>query len=218
MQLATRLRGRVSLIASGTNVIARSRRAKALRQIANMPSVVTEKFLQELVGLWSNSAWTADPEFLMALVAECKDGTAVLECGSGLSTLLMGKLGRVSILSLESNPEWAEYMKSAARKLDLGNVEIRYAPIAEYGNYSWYGAELHDDYSWDLAVCDGPPESTPGGRVGLLQGLSAASPGARILLDDSHRPSEQAAMAEWESSGLVKLVSSRETFSTLVVL
>jgi hypothetical protein len=51
-----------------------------------------------------------------------------------------------------------------------------------------------------LAICDGPPGDTPGGRIGLLPALrNRLTPGGIVILDDYAREAEQALAARWVS-------------------
>lgn len=101
--------------------------------------------------------------------------------------------------SLESEPFWAEKVRTSLARYKIHSVEVCLAPLISYGAYMWYEPpenQLPVDFS--LVICDGPPGSTPGGRYGLLPVMrSHFKPGCVILLDDAQRMSEQTVLDRW---------------------
>jgi predicted O-methyltransferase YrrM len=129
-----------------------------------------------------------------------RDHRAVLECGSGLTTIMGGRMAARTggrWLALESEHRYASVTRRWAR-LAGAEVEVRVAPLETRGAFEWYqwaGAEGH----FDLVVCDGPPGDGVGGRYGALPTLRHdLVPGALILLDDIHRSTEREVLEQWE--------------------
>ena len=127
---------------------------------------------------------------------------SILECGSGLSTILLGAMAQRSgnrVWCLEHNLDWSLKLRRALDRYSIGSVEICLTEIIDYGSYSWYAQparEMPDDFA--LAVCDGPPGTTRGGRFGFLPVMaSRCRPGCEILLDDANRLSEQEVLEKW---------------------
>jgi predicted O-methyltransferase YrrM len=157
----------------------------------------------ELISAWGNEGYSAEHELLIELVELGRrlDGP-VMECGSGLSTLLVGleaQRRNQKVYSLEHHPGWAARMVGELKSAGLTNVEILQAPLRSYGAYSWYDVPLDRlPARFALAICDGPPGDTPGGRVGMLPALrNRLTPGSIVLLDDYEREAEQALAARW---------------------
>ena len=72
-------------------------------------------------------------------------------------------------------------------------------PLTRYDGYDWYTVSA-DDLPADvaLAVVDGPPGGTQGGRYGVLPQLAARfRSDAVVLLDDADRLSEKQVLARW---------------------
>ena len=115
-----------------------------------------------------------------------------LECGSGLTTIMVGLLaGRrgIDTWSLEHCPEWRARVRQALQQFDIPNVQVCLAPLQSLSDFDWYDAPLAEMPSeFRLVICDGPPGSTTGGRYGLLPLMRDRLPeGSVILLDDAAR-------------------------------
>ena len=158
--------------------------------------------LPELVRGWGNP-WSARHEFLSACLehARSSDGP-ILECGSGLSTILLGVVAEAAgkrVLSLEHEPKYAAQVQRYLRKYQLTSVDLRMAPLRNYGDFNWYtppSESRAEDFA--LVICDGPPGTTRGGRYGLVPVmLEKLRPDCTILLDDAAREGEQEIAARW---------------------
>lgn len=124
----------------------------------------------------------------------------VLECGSGLTTLVASLYAVHGLWSLEQHGPYGSWVQRMVRRAGLdGAGQVLHAPLRSYGQFWWYSLpERLPAGPFTLVVCDGPPSETPGGRVGLLPVLRARlADGATILLDDWARPGEQAVLRTW---------------------
>jgi len=155
----------------------------------------------ELALLWRNPS-AAHPQLLRRLWQECSMTTGpVLECGSGLSSLVLAIARRrfdLEIASLESNRYWARATQKRLRAAHLPSTFIREAPLISYGEFDWYSVP-EEPRAYSLILCDGPPKETRGGRYGLVPVLYPAIAGARIILDDAGRGSEQVLLRRWQA-------------------
>lgn len=158
--------------------------------------------LRQLVRGWDNP-WSANPGFLrVAMEAAANLTGPVLECGSGLTTLVLGTLAAQSaqtLCALEHDEAWRERVRAALQRHPVPQSALCACPLRSYGDFDWYdvsAAAVPDGIA--LVICDGPPGTTRGGRYGLLPVLSRnLRPGCVILLDDASRPAEQAILARW---------------------
>jgi len=162
-----------------------------------------EDLLGDLVYGWGNAAWSGAPELLQSCVQHALRARApVLECGSGLTTLLVGavvqRMGG-QLWSLEHLPEWAERVSTQLEKFGINGVHLSVAPLADFGEYQWYSPPVEaKSLRFGLVVCDGPPSSTAGGRYGLLPVMwQNLANGCVILLDDAEREDEQVIVRRW---------------------
>ena len=183
-----------------------------LSRICSLPDGIdpTEKDLKNLIYGWGNLGFGASWEYLAACVKLAREADGpILECGSGLSTLLLGieasRHGN-SVYTLEHIPFWGQKIQAVLNAHRIYSVSLHVAPLRDYGEYHWYDPTTAKMPSseFSLVICDGPPSKTPGGRYGLLpQMFSRLSPQGVISLDDAHRPPEQAILARWaEEFGL----------------
>lgn len=163
------------------------------------------RLLEKLREAWGNEGFSADLAFLDAVAAHAAATAGpVLECGSGLTTVLLGVLaGRrgVEVWSLEHDPAWFARTETVLWRHGVPGVRLCLAPLRDYGAFAWYDPPLDElPQTCRLVICDGPPAVTPGGRYGLmpLLGRSLAA-GAVVLLDDAARPSEVEVLGRWSS-------------------
>jgi predicted O-methyltransferase YrrM len=177
------------------------RALRALEHRAPVPRAV----LSQLFYGWANEDFAAEPEFLAAIVdAARRTRGPILECGCGLSTLVLGveadKRG-LKVYSLEHDSHWARLTRRALKRQGIGCVTVIVAQLRNYGAFMWYDpprSELPSDFS--LVVCDGPPHTTQGGRYGLLPVLYAhLEAGGEILLDDVARDEDRRILDRWIS-------------------
>jgi hypothetical protein len=141
---------------------------------------------------WGNPDYSASVSYLEAAArhAVAADG-ALLECGSGLSTVLLGALAeanRFEVWTLEHDAAWHAIVAGELERHRISSVHLCLAPIKDLGGgVSWYDAPLDQlPRTFALVVCDGPPNwTTPGGRYGLIPAMRDRLPKDwNILLDD----------------------------------
>jgi hypothetical protein len=161
--------------------------------------------ISDLIYGWQNSGWSASQTFLRGCVREALlSKGSILECGSGLTTLVLGVIADVrgiSVLSLEQDAAWAERVRQIASALGIRSVVVHQAPLKDYGSFSWYtmpSERLSKRFS--LVVCDGPPGDTNGGRYGLFPvAHHTFRDDCVILLDDAIHQDEQAIARRWQA-------------------
>lgn len=149
----------------------------------------TDEAVQRLHRGWSNRGFAATPELLREVGERARGATAVLECGSGATSLLLGALGAPT-WTLEHEPRWAQRVARHLRLVRGGSVRLQVAPLVPVGRADWYPVPDDLPARLDLVVCDGPPAATRGGRAGLVEAVGERLHGATIIVDDAARPGE----------------------------
>lgn len=169
-----------------------------------------EIFPRELLALcaagWGDDGFRAVGGYLEEVVqrAIASEGP-ILEIGSGLTTLLLGLLAArrgLQVWTLEHLPEFHRRIQARLKRYSIANVHPILAPLHDYGEFSWYASpELEImPHDFRLVIADAPPDSTKGGRYGLLPVMrSHFASGAVILLDDAERVSEQTVLDQWQA-------------------
>ena len=158
--------------------------------------------LGELSKAWGNEGWSASTEYLSECIRRA-DGAKgpILECGSGLSTLLIAATARrkgLSLWSLEHSPEWASRVRTVLEKYSLHNATVCTVELRDYGEFVWYDPPWEQlPQTFSLVVCDGPPAATKGGRYGLAIMKERLHSGCTILLDDAVREHEMSVAKRW---------------------
>ena len=161
--------------------------------------------INDLIYGWGNEAWSARDEYLVCCLEHAQTANGpVLECGSGLSTILVGAIAKKrgnSHWAFEHTPEWATKVQRCLNQYKIDSVVLCAKPLKDFGSFLWYDPPLESmPDSFALVICDGPPGTTKGGRYGLVPIMTGRlKPGCVILLDDASRKEEQEIARRWET-------------------
>jgi hypothetical protein len=200
----------------------------AMRRFAADPEAAAAPgsgLLADLIAGWGNPGWSAQEEYLRVCVTQalrCNGPT--LECGSGLTTLLLGVVAQRSgreHWALEHEREWSVRVRRCVARYGLSAVRVNTAPLKHYAGFDWYDpplAEMPPQFA--MVVCDGPPSGTVGGRYGLVPVMrERLRPGCVILLDDAWREDERAVARRWDSElgATHEVVSCKKPYIRMVV-
>lgn len=182
--------------------------------------------LVDLIYGWGNDAFSAQREYLAGCIEQALTSRGpILECGSGLTTILIGAVAtkrRRGYWVLEHAPEWAARVQRCLHTYKLDSVALLAKPLKDYGSFQWYDAALEsmpDGFS--LVICDGPPGTTKGGRYGLAPVMrERLQPGCVILLDDVGREEERAIASRWETElgASLEIVGSAKPYCKMTVM
>jgi hypothetical protein len=155
--------------------------AGLVREMVDAPP--TPEQIAKLAYEWNND-WQAPVELLgaLAMLSEETEGP-ILECGSGVSTLILGAIAKrrgIKLLSLEHDRDWSRRVRKILVDSDIFQYRPLpyYAPIVE----GWY-LYPHDDEKFKLVLVDGPPRKY--GRSGLLKIKDSFAPGCIFIVDDA---------------------------------
>ncbi|MBP6016002.1 MAG: class I SAM-dependent methyltransferase [Candidatus Promineofilum sp.] len=178
---------------------------RELRAFINLQPLFGKTFLP--YGLW---AMEADNLQNLLSTIQYNDYRTVVECGAGVSTLLIGsllrQLGRGHIYSLEEDEKWHAVMTSTIVHEGLADyVTILHAPLENNPDsgapwYSLVGAQqiLERAGHIDLLLVDGPKSVATLSRYPALPFFaSSLNQSSLIVLDDSKRKNELAVVARW---------------------
>lgn len=198
----------------------------AIGAIARLPISETpsRQLLADLIAGWSNPGFAADIDYVEELASRATTTTGpILECGTGLTTILLGLVaGRrgIEVWSLENSEEWHHKISNTLAHHEIKDVRISFAPLRDYEGFSWYDPSLLElPKEFSLVVCDGPPGTTKGGRYGLLPVLgNRLSAGSVILLDDAERPGEIESLNRWKSEVPLDIRMVEESSGTFAVI
>lgn len=142
---------------------------------------------------------------------------AILECGCGISTIVMAlALSQTlcehccKIVSLETEEKWRSRTILALRSVGLMDmVDLRLVPFLEvnFGGHRFFSpsTEHLEDLNAEFFFIDSPIIDV--GRHGtLLAAYQALSPSAMVVLDDAWREEEFQCVEMWTTEGLVRLI------------
>jgi hypothetical protein len=157
--------------------------------------------------------WAASPDFALLLYQLVQDEAPglVVECGSGVSSLVLGyaleAAGAGRLITFEHDRRHFDITGSWVRRHGLERwVEVVHAPLAEMRSdgevWQWYGSEVERSLagqSAHLLVVDGPPgQLQPLSRYPALPRLSPfLAERVTVVLDDADRTDEKAIIARW---------------------
>jgi hypothetical protein len=191
------------------------------RIVSDAPAVPSLTLLEDLQVAWDNQGFGGRTDYLHEVASRAAAATGpILECGSGLTTLLIAAMSAtrgIPYCSLEHMAEWRDRVAGVLARHDLP-VGVWITPLRDFGDYSWYDAPIPgmpDEFS--LVICDGPPGQTKGGRYGLLPRMAERlASGATILLDDVDRPGEMDVLARWRAEAGLR-TELRDTYAIAYV-
>jgi hypothetical protein len=178
---------------------------------------------RRLIEGWGNASWSTDDEYLIASIDELgRTEGPVLECGSGLSTIVLGiiagQMGR-EVWTLEHHAHWGDQVRQALAGRRIANVHVSVKPLKNYGEFSWYEPPLADmPRDFGLVICDGPPGQGHGGRCGLLPVMrDRLAARCTILLDDTIRDAEKEIAQRWstELNAPAEFCGARKSFAVI---
>ena len=156
------------------------------------------------------AGWAASPDLLRYLYNLVRDEhrTAVIECGSGVTTLVMAyamrELGTGKVVALEHLERFADRTRELLNDHGVSDwAEVHHAPLTEVKlddeTWTWYDLGRVPAGPFDLLVVDGPPatvgESARFPAVPVLH--DRLSHDAVVVLDDHDRPEERAIGKRW---------------------
>jgi hypothetical protein len=132
---------------------------------------------------------------------------SIVECGSGLSTVVWARLlrqrGGGTVTAIEHDRRWAALVSELLSRESLQDIaQVVHAPLA--GDPSWYAPEALESLpaEVDLLIVDGPPAYAAGMGLARLPALAALesrlTETATVVLDDVGRPGEQEVLASWQ--------------------
>jgi predicted O-methyltransferase YrrM len=140
----------------------------------------------------------------------------IIEFGSGLSTILMGRLIKknnlsATVFSVEHNKEWVNVLDGILVSEGLSEIiDIALAPLKEWelfhSKYYWYDSELLADRinskKFDMVIIDGPPAWERGKENARFPAVTFIKDKLKadhsIYLDDANRPGEKHILERWK--------------------
>jgi predicted O-methyltransferase YrrM len=154
--------------------------------------------------------WSAGADFLQIIVEACLEYKPawILECGSGLTTLMLARCcqmnGRGQVVSLENGENYADATRSYIERYGLQDyATVMFAPLtpAVYDGleYTWYTTDELPEERIDMLVIDGPPGVT--GKHARYPAIPVCYPNlahnSRVFLDDAARRDEREIVSMW---------------------
>lgn len=139
----------------------------------------TPEHFIDLLDAWNNP-FAASSVMLKALVEIVRvRGGPVLECGSGLSSLVMAAADPgAEIHCLENSPVFAEHLRQEAARYGLTNLTIHCRPLVN----GWYDLTDVEAFAPSFAVIDGPPRKD-GARMRAFEELPVLA-SIPVIADD----------------------------------
>ncbi len=175
-----------------------------VRRVVENPVAAMDdrELLERISNAWGNGPWTASTDYLQTSMSLARAARGpILECGSGLSTILVAAATRGTgrpVITLEHSGAWARRVGAELDRAGLGHARVAHSPLKSTASYDWYSVPEPLPHGLSLVLCDGPPGTTRGGRSGLVPEIwNLLSSDVVILLDDASRDGEQAAVASW---------------------
>jgi hypothetical protein len=205
---------------------------RAARQLASGADIAdTERLAAQLFAHWGDPLQPADERFLRSVLAEARaaDG-AILQCGSTLSTLILGVIcdqheqPKKRLWSLEADPHWANIMRSWLTEYQINSAHVIHSPPRLFKNYVWYSLDPERlAKAYHLVVCDGNRASVKGGVATVHRISDRLAKRFVILIRNLGSAADMKALAAWaktrdatcvlidKAEGFVKIASRAVT-------
>lgn len=182
-------------------------------------SLTHERSAGMLIRSLPSTPWSMQPAALAELDAWLWDQSprVVVECGSGLSTVVFANYARYSgaqVVSLDHDRRYHTQTSQLLAQHGLGShVDLRLCPLV--GSPPMYETVLPDGV--EFVLIDGPPEAT-GGREATLDALMPHLASRwSAWLDDGSRRLERDAVAGWRKRHKIKTTSTRLPHDPVIV-
>lgn len=153
--------------------------------------------------------WAGSPDFLLAVADEvlARKPTTVMECSSGVSTLICARCLQINgsghVYSLEHDSEFAYKTRNLLDRYGLADwATVLDAPLkTEKTGTPWYAVDAipHDLEPIEMLIVDGPPMSTCAlARFPALpQLMSRMADRFIVFVDDANRDDEIEILKQW---------------------
>jgi predicted O-methyltransferase YrrM len=171
----------------------------AVRRLRNGETAI--ELFDDLIAAWNNP-WSATSEFLQTIYKCALNAKGpVLECGSGISTLVLAiaseKTGN-RLISMEHEKGWMVDCEKILERFSLNKAptELTYSPLIADAKGSWYLPPEVGELA--LVICDGPQRKH--GREGLYRIMGGLMQNAIVIADDFDDENEIKHMAEWSQA------------------
>lgn len=188
------------------------RRRSRLKRVINrvLAGELGIELLGEARSAWGNEGFSADLTYVTAAAELAKTAQGpILECGSGLTTLVCGAIAQrrgIPMHCLEQDSAWADEVK---RLLFGLRAQVWHTPLVLKDDHAWYditNVELPKHIG--AVICDGPaiptdwsPAVRINWRYGVLPALAAAGIAYdRLLLDDADDPRAPGVLERWSQN------------------
>jgi predicted O-methyltransferase YrrM len=199
----------VHLLLHQTRDDARTDAANTFQQLEALQALYMDLDLKR--SLPPTRGWAASPDFLLVLARHALKAKprSVVECSSGISTLVLARCMQINqggkVFSLEHDPVYARETRAQLALHGLSEfADVIDAPLEAFTHkaesFRWYAQSgLPAGLEIDMVAIDGPPMAT--GKLarypaapGLFHRLSKAG---AVFLDDASRPDEKLIVKRW---------------------
>jgi hypothetical protein len=192
------------------------------------------EMLKSPVPLPPFTEWTMEEEAMRIISADLMRNPphAVLELGSGLSTMAMACLGETyqfTVEALEHDRTYYQSTRDYLRKLGPMPGGVYLCPLTNYFvpwcenrrvAVRWYDIAHLPVRQFDFLLVDGPPSFI--GQYARYPAIpllwDRLAPGCRIFVDDGNRPEDNESIETWKTIYRVEEVKRYDTERGLVEL
>lgn len=171
------------------------------KHVINNNKKPSKELIKKLVYAWGNQGFSAQINYLETCIEKVSNSkNLIFECGSGLSTILLGIIANKQnrrMISFEHIDYWAIKIQKELQKNNLDNI-VYNRKLKDYGDFEWYSVDDIEIETIGCCIGDALPAQTKGGRRGFLNLFkNNLRKGSIILIDDTIREDEQKMINEW---------------------
>lgn len=175
---------------------------------------ISGSLIAEAFAHWGDPLSASDESYLRSCLSEiAATNGAILQCGAGLSTLVLGALCHGSktkghqLWCLEHDRHWANTLRSWLTEYRVANTHVIHSRAQMFEGYAWYSvdtARLAKSYA--LVLCEGV-RASPRGALGALRRLEGRLASSFVLLArDAGQAAELKLLKSWAEANDAKFV------------
>jgi hypothetical protein len=173
---------------------------RAVDALKDRPGLPIRRVFEDITNHSHNPSYALPGAGLEACYHAAREAKgAILEVGSGLSTLVMGLAvdGTDTLIhTLENDLKHFHKTSAMLSRYGIRNVVLHYAPLMPYDGFDWYGVDMDSlPGAFDVAVIDGPARKLAK-RDGLFKVMPERIKSARVWIVDDMADPRQAAMLQ----------------------
>ena len=179
-----------------------------------LPNGLSEDQLTDLWRLWGDNLPASRVPYIRTCIVEAaRCPGPILQCGSGLSSILIGILCHQAsaptkhLWILEHDPHWGSVVRSWLEQYEISKAHVISAPVDQFDGFVWYVLDAKRlPANFALVLCDAT-SALPSSARGVVERVyDHLDHRCVILARNAKRPRDLKNLADWAKSRRAPIV------------